>query len=89
MNENISERQRQIEQQRQRDRRSYTLFRTVRDFTMATLILSMAFLLLVGSHIPQTQKLVLSIDPFIRYMFGGLCLIYGGFRLYRTIKKDY
>lgn len=89
MNENLTDRQKEIERQRQMDRRGFVLFRTVRDFTMSTLILAMAFLLLVGEHIPKTQKLVLSVDPLMRYMFGGLCLIYGGFRLYRAIKKDY
>ena len=27
-------------------------------------------------------------EPF-NYIFGGLCLLYGGFRVYRGIKKDY
>ena len=26
--------------------------------------------------------------PF-NYIFGGLCLLYGGFRIYRGIKKNY
>lgn len=26
--------------------------------------------------------------PF-SYIFGGLCLLYGGFRIYRGLKKDY
>ena len=26
--------------------------------------------------------------PF-NYIFGGLCLLYGGFRVYRGIKRDY
>lgn len=26
--------------------------------------------------------------PF-SYIFGGLCVLYGGFRIYRGIKKDY
>ncbi|PZP48199.1 MAG: hypothetical protein DI598_10210 [Pseudopedobacter saltans] len=89
INERISDRMKEIERQRQMDRKGFVLFRTVRDFTMATLILAMAFLLLIGEHIPKTRKLVLSVDPLMRYMFGGLCLIYGSFRLYRAIKKDY
>lgn len=27
-------------------------------------------------------------EPF-NYIFGGLCLLYGGFRIYRGIKKNY
>lgn len=89
MDNKLSESRKQLERQRQSDRRGYLLFRTMRDFTMSVLILGMAFLLLVGEHIPATRSLVLSVDPLMRYMFGGLCLIYGGFRLYRAIKKDY
>ena len=29
------------------------------------------------------------LDPFFRYMFAGLCLLYGGFRIYRGYKKNY
>jgi hypothetical protein len=29
------------------------------------------------------------IDQSFRYMFGGICLLYGGFRLYRGLKKNY
>ena len=28
-------------------------------------------------------------DPLLQNLFGGLCIIYGLFRLYRGIKKDY
>ncbi|WP_447639913.1 MULTISPECIES: hypothetical protein [Chitinophagaceae] len=89
MDNRLRESRQELERQRRADRRGFILFRTVRDFTMSTLILAMAFLLLAGAYIPQTKKLVLSVDPLMRYMFGGLCLIYGGFRLYRAIKKDY
>ena len=27
-------------------------------------------------------------EPF-NYIFGGLCLLYGGFRVYRGVKRDY
>jgi hypothetical protein len=27
-------------------------------------------------------------EPF-NYIFGGVCLLYGGFRIYRGIKKNY
>jgi hypothetical protein len=28
-------------------------------------------------------------EPPFSYIFGGLCVIYGGFRIYRGIKKNY
>lgn len=30
-----------------------------------------------------------SIDPILKYAFAGLCLLYGGFRIYRGYKKNY
>lgn len=33
-------------------------------------------------------ELVFPPKPF-SYIFGGLCLLYGGFRIYRGIKRDY
>ncbi len=27
--------------------------------------------------------------PPFSYIFGGLCLLYGGFRIYRGFRKDY
>ncbi len=61
--------------------------RRIYDFTMALLILGMAVVMLgaVKFNIEQT----LGIDSTFRYLFGGLCLLYGGFRLYRGFKNDY
>lgn len=58
--------------------------RVVFDFTRAVLILGMGLVLIFGK-IPQ----VTSLDPLMRYMFAGLCILYGSFRLYRAIKRDY
>jgi hypothetical protein len=33
--------------------------------------------------------MVLNIDNDFRLIFGTLCLVYGGFRLFRAIKQDY
>ncbi len=65
--------------------------RSVADFTMAAIILVIGIIMLLGDKlgIPALTQLLLSRDSLIRYMFGGLCLMYGGFRLYRAFKKDY
>lgn len=60
-------------------------FRVAFDFTRAVLILVMGGVLIFGGKIPQIAEL----DPLMRYMFAGLCLLYGGFRLYRSFKRDY
>ena len=70
-----------------RRRKSYIMMRMVYDFTMAGLILAMAFILFFGDKFGL--PVISDLDPFIRYGFGGLCFLYGSFRLYRGIRHDY
>jgi hypothetical protein len=65
--------------------------RSVADFTMAALILIIGILMTFGDKlgIPALTELMQSKDPVLRYSLGGLCFLYGGFRLYRAFKKDY
>jgi len=63
-----------------------TTMRLVYDITMALLILSMGAILLLGNKLNLTH--IIQLDPLMRYMFAGLCLLYGGFRLYRALKRD-
>jgi len=34
-------------------------------------------------------KLNVAVDDTARYLFFGLCVLYGGFRIYRGTQKDY
>ena len=68
-------------------RKSYIQLRMVYDFTMAGLILGMAFILFFGDKFGL--DLIAGLDPVMRYGFGGLCFLYGSFRVYRGIKHDY
>jgi hypothetical protein len=72
---------------RNRRDKSYIRMRMVYDFTMAGLILAMGFILFFGDKFGL--DLIAGLDPFMRYGFGGLCLLYGSFRVYRGIKHDY
>jgi len=71
---------------RSKQRKSYNLMRMTKDLTMAGLILAMAVLMLVGNRLGNRSisEFVGNLDPTMRYLFGGLCLLYGGFRLYRA-----
>ena len=68
-------------------RKSYTLMRMTYDLTMAILLLGVAAIMLLAETLKVEQ--LISIDPTFRYLFGGICLLYGGFRLYRGIKREY
>ena len=72
---------------RDKRQKSYTLMRRIYDFTMALLILGMAVVML-GARKFNIEQL-LGIDDMFRYLFGGVCLLYGGFRLYRGFKSEY
>jgi hypothetical protein len=70
-----------------RREKNYTRFRMIYDFTMAGLIIGMAFILFFGDKF--RLSLIADLDPLMRYGFGGLCFVYGSFRVYRGIKHDY
>jgi hypothetical protein len=57
------------------------------DLTMAILLLGMAMVMLFADKLKVDR--FIEIDSSFRYMFGAICLLYGGFRLYRGIKSDY
>ena len=68
-----------------RQRRNYDTMRTVYNITMGIIILGIGIMILFA------DKLGISIsfdNPFLLYAFSGLCILYGGFRLYRGIKKN-
>jgi cytochrome c biogenesis protein CcdA len=60
------------------------------DLGMGLVILTVGAVMLWGGSkdIPALYK-ISQIDPLIRYLFGGLCILYGAFRVYRGIKRDY
>lgn len=72
---------------KERQRKSYTIMRMIYDLTMAILLLGMAIVMLFAEKLNVDR--FIEIDTSFRYMFGAICLLYGSFRLYRGIKKDY
>jgi hypothetical protein len=69
-----------------RQQRNYTSMRSVYNITIGILIIGIGLMMFFN------DKLGLSLfeqfDKTMIYAFGGLCLLYGGFRLYRGIKKE-
>ena len=54
---------------------------------MAVLFIAMGVVMFVAERFKIEQ--ILSFDKLFRYFFGAICFLYGGFRFYRGIKKDY
>jgi len=76
---------------RERQRKNYVLMRMIYDIGMGSFILLIGIVVLAGDkfNVPALTNAVSGIEPVMRYLFGGLCLLYGGFRLYRGIKHEY
>jgi hypothetical protein len=66
-------------------RRGYSLRRSIMDYGMGVLILLVGVVVLLAPKL----KLNVAIDDLARYLFFGLCVLYGGFRIYRGTQKDY
>jgi hypothetical protein len=74
-------------EEREKTEKSYRFFRRIYDFSMSSLILGIGCLLFGAKYFKM--DMVLNIDNDFRLIFGTLCLVYGGFRLFRAIKQDY
>ncbi len=73
---------------RVKQKKSYNLMRMSYDLTIAILLLGMSVLMLFADKL-KIEQLATKDNEFFRYFFGGLCLLYGSFRLYRGFKRDY
>ncbi|MBW0178710.1 hypothetical protein [Sediminibacterium sp.] len=72
---------------REKQKKSYRMMRMIYDLSMAVFILGMAFILLLAEQLKIEQLML--VDPMYRYLMGSVSVLYGGYRLYRGIKRDY
>ena len=68
-----------------RRKQGYILRRAILDYGMGIVIFGFGILFFFAPK----WGITLSIDDLYRSMFSGLCLLYGGFRIYRGSRKDY
>ena len=66
-------------------KKSYELRRAILDYGMGVIIFCFGIFFLVAPKFGVT----LVIDDTFRYIFSGLCLLYGAFRVYRGSQKNY
>jgi hypothetical protein len=69
------------------DRRTkgYILMRAIMDYGMGVIIFGIGIFFLFAPQLGFGFE----IQGFYRYFFGGLCLVYGAWRVYRGYKKNY
>ena len=67
--------------------KGYARMRSMMDFGMGILWTGMGIFILFSKYIAKDWAERFS-DPAMK-IFGGICIVYGLFRIYRGIKKDY
>lgn len=69
----------------ERRKKTFKIMRLIYDVGMGALILGMSAVMFFGDRweIPQVAES----DASFRYLFGGICLLYGGFRVYRGFNQ--
>jgi uncharacterized membrane protein len=73
---------------RVKQKKSYNVMRMTYDITIAIILLGMSVIMLFADKL-KIEQLTGKDNDLFRYFFGGLCLLYGSFRLYRGIKREY
>ena len=71
-----------------KQKKSYHLMRMSYDIIISILLLGMAVIMFFADKL-NIEQLATKDNDLFRYFFGGLCLLYGSFRLYRGLKRDY
>ncbi len=66
--------------------RRYILMRSLMDAGMGIIYIGVAIFILFTKEFGFSSA---ALDPPFSYFFGGICIIYGGFRIYRAVKKNY
>ena len=69
-----------------RENKAKDVAKKVFDITRALLIIAIGVVMILGDR--YNVPLAVGLDPILKYGFGGTCLLYGGFRLYRGIKGE-
>lgn len=78
-------REKMIDNTEKRNRR-YANMRAIKDYGMGVLYLAIGFFMFFPE---QVGFEMVNFDKLFRYMFGGISVIYGIWRIYRGYKKDY
>jgi hypothetical protein len=71
---------------REKRTRSYSMMRSLLDYTMGVLYLAAAAFLFFAEKFGFEM---LNFDKAFRYIFGSICAVYGIWRIYRGFKKEY
>ena len=80
-----SESEMSIDNSEKRNKR-YANMRAIKDYGMGVLYLAIGFFMFFPEQVGFDM---VDFDKLFRYMFGGISVIYGVWRIYRGYKKEY
>jgi hypothetical protein len=66
-------------------KKAYAMRRAIMDYGMGMIIFCIGVFFLIAPRL----GISFNIDDLYRYIFAGLCLVYGIFRIYRGYQKNY
>jgi len=66
--------------------RGYVMMRTLMDVGMGIIYIAVAVFIIFAPKFGFSSKFF---EPPFSYIFAGICILYGGFRIYRGVKKNY
>jgi hypothetical protein len=66
--------------------RNYILMRTLMDVGMGIIYIGVSLFIIFGKRLGFSLAVF---EPPFSYWFGGICIAYGLFRVYRGVKKNY
>jgi hypothetical protein len=73
------------EKNQDRRAKTYKMRRSIMDYGMGAVIFCLGIFFLLAPKL----GVAFNIDDLFRYLFAGLCILYGFFRIYRGYKKNY
>ncbi|MDI3318188.1 hypothetical protein [Pinibacter soli] len=70
---------------RERKEKNYSMMRAIGDYGRGVIIFCFGIFLVFAEKL----GFYFSIEPFLKYFFAAMCIIYGGWRIYRGYQKNY
>jgi hypothetical protein len=77
------------EEQREKSRRMMSVTTSLLDFFLGLLMIAVGIILYKRDHfqIRSISKFANDRDPFLIQLFGGICILYGAWRIFRGYQK--
>ena len=76
-----------FEDYEKRKRKQVSSMRSIMDYGMGTLFFIIGIVLVFEKQL--NIRFGSNVDPVLQKLFGGMCLLYGAWRIYRGYKKNY